>query len=62
MNVFNWAKTKELKTFYLRSNIQQAYVFSQISYLQCKGFAPLRIEGLVDCVSLKLAVTELNNT
>lgn len=28
--------------------------------LQSKSFAPLRIKGLVDSVSLKLAVTQLN--
>lgn len=70
MNVFNRAVTKELKKNYLCSNtlnrIKQMswiwFVFLHISYLQCKGFAPLRIEGLVDCVSLKLTVTKLNNT
>lgn len=29
--------------------------------LQCEDLAPLWVEGLVDCVSLKPAVTELNN-
>lgn len=35
--------------------------FLSTSYLQCKGFAPVGIEGPVDRVSLKFAVTELNN-
>lgn len=33
-------------------------IFSVI--LQSKNFAPLRIKGFVDSVSLKLAITQLN--
>lgn len=59
MNVFNWSVTQDLIGYLCSATLQHT---KKVSYLHCKGFAPLRIEGFVDCVSVKPAVTKLHNT
>lgn len=66
MNVFNWPDVKDVRTgirICARKNRQKKkqYFLAKRVFLQCKDLAPLWIEGLVDCVSLKPAVTELND-
>lgn len=66
MNVFNWPDVKDVRTGIqicaqrIMKKRKHSCLAKQAS-LQCKDLAPLWIEGLVDRVSLKPAVTELND-
>lgn len=66
MNVFNWPDVKEMTTGIhicarrIRKGKCILFLAKQ-ACLQCKDLAPLWIESLVDCVSLKPAVTKLND-
>lgn len=44
------------------NNVLQFWLNIMYLVLQCESFAPLWIEGLVDGVRLKLAVTQLGHT
>lgn len=66
MNVFNWPDVKEVRTGIhicarrIKKKETRSFLAMQ-ACLQCKDLAPLWIESLVDCVSLKPAITELND-